>query len=156
MVARREEFGVSLNKSRDRHGYSVGTLASSRTGVMRRPGPHKNCWCTSQVLLSWQNLDMEKSSLRSGPGLSGGSPPSLSKTCRLPAWGKFSQLFCDPYSIPSPPRTPAGRPNFPASVPSYASPNLDRNSYFSTCAGQVPGYNSICHISLQKYNKQDI
>ena len=53
MVARREEFGVSLNKSRDRHGYSVGTLASSRTGVMRRPGPHKNCWCTSQVLLSW-------------------------------------------------------------------------------------------------------
>lgn len=99
---------------------------------------------------------MEKSSLRSGPELSGGSPPSLSKTCRLPAWGKFSQLFCDPYSIPSSPRTPAGRPNFSASVPSYASPNLDRNSYFSTCAGQVPGYNSICHISLQKYNKQDI
>ena len=65
-------------------------------------------------------------------------------------WGKFSQLFCDPYSIPSPPRTPAGRPNFPASLPSYASPNLDRNSYFSTCAGQVPGCNSICHISLQK------
>lgn len=52
-VLRREKsLQGSRSRSRDHRGVSAGTLASFRTGVMRRPGPQRNCWCTSQVLLS--------------------------------------------------------------------------------------------------------